>query len=236
MLQDIMGDYTDKTVTIEKFPHYSGNIQMASIHPCKHAELMKTLFLRADNALKIRREKQRKGLVSDGPADLQSLIGDVDKLSLAHDRKGEPKGKGEDEWEVVDTDDSPDQEEAAISIDQYLVVFLKVSRYVILKRPYLLTWCNSFSRQSHRRLNLTIRWPFERTLKTQNNSTKAAYILHHSSRLYHLKCDFTISLIWANPHDLNATAFSLRMKIIGRGEETVRHFCMKGTSLIRPSI
>ncbi|KFY80660.1 hypothetical protein V499_00488 [Pseudogymnoascus sp. VKM F-103] len=125
MLQDIMGDYTDKTVTIEKFPHYSGNIQMASIHPCKHAELMKTLFLRADNALKIRREKQRKGLVSDGPADLQSLIGDVDKLSLAHDRKGEPKGKGEDEWEVVDTDDSPDQEEAAISIDQYLVVFLK---------------------------------------------------------------------------------------------------------------
>jgi ubiquitin-like-conjugating enzyme ATG3 len=125
MLQDIMGDYTDKTVTIENFPHDFEKIQMASIHPCKHAELMKTLFLRADNALKIRREKQRKGLVSDGPADLQTLIGDVDKLNLAGDRKGEPKGKGEDEWEVVDTDDSPDQEEAAISIDQYLVVFLK---------------------------------------------------------------------------------------------------------------
>ncbi|KFY67744.1 hypothetical protein V496_01418 [Pseudogymnoascus sp. VKM F-4515 (FW-2607)] len=125
MLQDVMGDYTDKTVTIENFPHYFESTLMASIHPCKHAELMKTLFLRADNALRIRREKQRKGLVAGGPADLQSLIGDVDKLNLAEQQQNELKGKGEEEWEVVDTDDSPDQEEAAISIDQYLVVFLK---------------------------------------------------------------------------------------------------------------
>jgi hypothetical protein len=184
MLQDIMGDYTDKTVTIEKFPHDFENIQMASIHPCKHAELMKTLFLRADNALKIRREKQRKGLVSDGPADLQSLIGDVDKLNLADDRKGEPKGKGEDEWEVVDTDDSPDQEEAAISIDQYLVVFLKVRRHVKPKRMCILTRCNSFSRQSHRRLKLTIRWPSERTSKTRNNVAKVAMFSYHNDNLY----------------------------------------------------
>ncbi|KFY13106.1 hypothetical protein V492_03483 [Pseudogymnoascus sp. VKM F-4246] len=125
MLQDIMGDYTDKTVTLENFPHDPDGTQMASIHPCKHAELMKTLFHRADNALKIRREKQRKGLVVDTPADLQGLIGDVDKLNLAGDQKSEPKGKGGDEWEVVDTDDNPDDDEPAISIDQYLVVFLK---------------------------------------------------------------------------------------------------------------
>jgi ubiquitin-like-conjugating enzyme ATG3 len=133
MLQDVMGDYTDKTVTIENFPHYFKGTLMASIHPCKHAELMKTLFLRADNALRIRREKQQKGLVAAGPADLHSLIGDVDKLNLAKGQKSEPKGKGEDEWEVVDTDDSPDQDEVAISIDQYLVVFVKVRELIMSK-------------------------------------------------------------------------------------------------------
>lgn len=189
MLQDIMGDYTDKTVTIENFPHDFESIQMASIHPCKHAELMKTLFLRADNALKIRREKQRKGLVAGGPADLQSLIGDVDKLNLAQDQKNESKGKGEEGWEVVDTDDSPDQEEAAISIDQYLVVFLKVSRHVMLEIPYILTRCNSFWHQSRPRLKLTIRWPSERAWKTSNNEAKVArFSYHNSSLLCRLKC------------------------------------------------
>lgn len=197
MLQDIMGDYTDKTVTIETFPYNFKDVrvQMASIHPCKHAELMKTLFLRADNALKIRREKQRKGLVASGPAELQSLIGDVDKLNLADHQKNEPKGKSEEEWEVVDTDDSPEQEEAAISIDQYLVVFLKVSRHVMLKIPRMLTRCNSFSRRSRRRSKLTIRWPSERPITASNDRITASYILHRSSRLYCQKYGSTRDII-----------------------------------------
>lgn len=174
MLEDIMGDYTDKTVTLEDFlytsptkpapnldsdsnssavpgPESSADTdaehtihKMASIHPCKHGELMKTLFNRADNALKIRREKQRKGLVAGGPADLQSIVGDIGKLNLADGRKNEPKGKGEEDWEVLDDDDSHNSEETAISINQYLVVFLKVSK-VELRNMLVYTLTRRFS-------------------------------------------------------------------------------------------
>lgn len=35
MMEDIVGDYKEKTVTIEEFPHLDGGIRMASIHPCE---------------------------------------------------------------------------------------------------------------------------------------------------------------------------------------------------------
>ena len=41
MLQDVMPDYANKTVTIEAHPHVSG--PHASIHPCKHGKVMKTI-------------------------------------------------------------------------------------------------------------------------------------------------------------------------------------------------
>ncbi|KAI9173338.1 E2-like enzyme [Blastocladiella emersonii ATCC 22665] len=39
MLQDISQDHANKTVTIEPHPHVAG-LQVASIHPCRHAEVM----------------------------------------------------------------------------------------------------------------------------------------------------------------------------------------------------
>ena len=41
MLQDVMQDYANKTVTIEAHPHVAG--PHASIHPCKHGKVMKTI-------------------------------------------------------------------------------------------------------------------------------------------------------------------------------------------------
>ena len=41
MLQDVMTDYANKTVTIEAHPHVAG--PHASIHPCKHGKVMKTI-------------------------------------------------------------------------------------------------------------------------------------------------------------------------------------------------
>lgn len=41
MFQDVMSDYANKTVTIEHHPHVSG--PHASIHPCKHGQVMKTI-------------------------------------------------------------------------------------------------------------------------------------------------------------------------------------------------
>ena len=40
--EDISQDHAQKTVTIEQHPHES--ISMASIHPCKHAQVMKKII------------------------------------------------------------------------------------------------------------------------------------------------------------------------------------------------
>lgn len=43
MFEDISEDHAKKTVTFEAHPHIPGT-QMASIHPCRHAEVMKKLI------------------------------------------------------------------------------------------------------------------------------------------------------------------------------------------------
>jgi ubiquitin-like-conjugating enzyme ATG3 len=130
MMDDIVGDYKDKTVTLEDFPYFSNNIKMASIHPCKHASVMKTLLDRADAALKIRREKLKAGKILPGAKDagMEGLVDDFSKTSL-DDKKAlaegmKAGGNGNDEWEVLQHD-MPQDEEVAIRVDQYLVVFLK---------------------------------------------------------------------------------------------------------------
>lgn len=136
MMEDIVGDYKDKTVTLEDFPYFSNNIKMASVHPCKHASVMKTLLDRADAALKIRREKLKQGKIAPGAQDagMEGLVDDFDKADLGSDDKKaivegmKAGGNGNDEWEVLHHDSGatcPD-EEVAIRVDQYLVVFLKV--------------------------------------------------------------------------------------------------------------
>lgn len=129
MMEDIVGDYKDKTVTLEDFPYFSNNIKMASVHPCKHASVMKTLLDRADGALKIRREKQRKGIVNQGNTGMEGLVDDMgnatlDKKAFADGAKA--GGNGNDEWEVLQHEaDMGNDDEVAIRVDQYLVVFLK---------------------------------------------------------------------------------------------------------------
>lgn len=59
MLEDIVGDYKDKTVTLEDFPFFDTPVKTASVHPCKHASVMKVLLDRADAAVRLRREKKR---------------------------------------------------------------------------------------------------------------------------------------------------------------------------------
>jgi ubiquitin-like-conjugating enzyme ATG3 len=41
MFQDVMSDYANRTVTIDPHPHVAG--QYASIHPCQHGAVMKTI-------------------------------------------------------------------------------------------------------------------------------------------------------------------------------------------------
>ncbi|KAI9812736.1 MAG: E2-like enzyme [Pycnora praestabilis] len=132
MMEDIVGEYKDKTVTLEDFPFFDGSVKMASVHPCKHASVMKVLLDRADAALKIRLQKQKKAGISGGgkvETGMEGLVDDTRILSL--DRKGYGNGvaaaggSGGDEWEVLQNEGGAEEDEVAIRVDQYLVVFLK---------------------------------------------------------------------------------------------------------------
>lgn len=124
MMDDIVGDYKDKTVTLEDFPFFAHSVKMASVHPCKHASVMKTLLDRADAALRLRRDKLRRGKAVGGGLE-----------GLVDDEPSQPSqkqvGTAPDEWEEVDAMDVDDGE-VAIRVDQYLVVFLKVRCFSIL--------------------------------------------------------------------------------------------------------
>ena len=164
-----MGDYKDKTVTLEDFPYFSNNIKMASVHPCKHASVMKTLLDRADAALKIRREKLKQGKIAPGAADagMEGLVDDFAKSSLgADDKKAivdgmKAGGNGNDEWEVLqhDTDATGQDEEVAIRVDQYLVVFLKVCLNVPCILGSILMLYSSWQ-ALHQALSTTLQWEF----------------------------------------------------------------------------
>ena len=137
-MEDIVGDYKDKTVTLEDFPFFDTTVKMASIHPCKHASVMKILLDRADAALKLRLQKQSAGSAAH-ISGMEGLIDDTLNLGLDDKQKEEQKGHeagvraatggaGGDEWEVLDEQDAGHDEESekvAIRVDQYLVVFLK---------------------------------------------------------------------------------------------------------------
>ncbi|KAG5365749.1 Autophagy-related protein 3 [Yarrowia sp. B02] len=47
MFEDIIPEYRDKTVTIER-PTFQDNITMVAIHPCKHANVMRVLMERVE--------------------------------------------------------------------------------------------------------------------------------------------------------------------------------------------
>lgn len=117
MMEDIVGDYKDKTVTLEEFPFFDAGVKMASVHPCKHASVMKVLLDRADAALKLRMAKLKEGKDVGGATGMEGLVDQMAGASVGEGREKE----GGDEWEVLDNQ----EEEVAIRVDQYLVVFLK---------------------------------------------------------------------------------------------------------------
>lgn len=151
MMEDIVGDYADKTVTLEDFPFFEHGVKMASVHPCKHASVMKVLLGRADAALKIRLTKLktqgRTGRRSDGKVEsgMEGLVDRMDEMKVggegSHERETEGKipppvvsGPGGDEWEVLPHEGGGvppnaahdgEEDQVAIRVDQYLVVFLK---------------------------------------------------------------------------------------------------------------
>lgn len=124
MMEDIVGDYKDKTVTIEDFPFFDHALKTASVHPCKHASVMKVLLDRADAALKLRLAKLKAGK-SVGKVDsgMEGLVDDTKLLKLTEQAKSKDEDGKDTEWDLVEGD--AEEDEVAIRVDQYLVVFLK---------------------------------------------------------------------------------------------------------------
>lgn len=98
MFEDISPDYRTKTATIERLPFQHTHVTSVSIHPCKHANVMRVLMER------IREVKQRKNA---------SLANTTNPSS--------GRGKeGDEGWEDIQND-----VEGGLRVDQYLIVFLK---------------------------------------------------------------------------------------------------------------
>lgn len=102
IFQDVSADHAFKTVTIEPFPH-SSTLQAASVHPCKHASVMKKVIERMNQNV----VEQQKGVIQSAGKDKQ-------KKWLF--RRASGNGK---------EDKAPEDEPEGMRVDYYLVVFLK---------------------------------------------------------------------------------------------------------------
>jgi ubiquitin-like-conjugating enzyme ATG3 len=117
MFEDIMSDYRDKTVTIERAP-FEVDLTVVSIHPCRHAQVMKILIDRADRAEQRLSSQSRENDGHDG----EELVKGIARVGLAD---GEGDGVNDesdgDDWEDINKSET----EHAVRVDQYLVLFLK---------------------------------------------------------------------------------------------------------------
>jgi len=152
IFQDISSDYAQKTVTIEPFPHTSG-LSTASVHPCKHANVMKKVIERMDGTV---RDEQRK---ARNARNLKESNGNSSKDEEAEKKKkkgwsaglgGAMKkvtGKEKDSSTLSTTSPSSggatspalsgegSQEEETevegLRVDQYMIIFLKFMASIV---------------------------------------------------------------------------------------------------------
>jgi len=113
IFEDISADHAHKTVTIEPFIH-SASLQAASVHPCKHASVMKKVIERMNSTVVAEQLAQRKG--PGGSKDAK----DKDGKKKWFGRKSSGTGK-----EVQSPSSVEDEEVEGMRVDFYLIVFLK---------------------------------------------------------------------------------------------------------------
>ncbi|KAJ3981034.1 putative E2-like enzyme [Lentinula detonsa] len=107
IFQDVSADHALKTVTIEPFPH-SSSLQAASVHPCKHASVMKKVIERMNNSVVAEQLAQQKA--------------PKEKKKWPFSRKASGIGKDDKNVAAAAGDD---EEVEGMRVDFYLVVFLK---------------------------------------------------------------------------------------------------------------
>ncbi|TXT16058.1 hypothetical protein VHUM_00561 [Vanrija humicola] len=110
VFQDVPSDHAFKTMTMEAFPH-SGT-QLASVHPCKHASVMKKFIDRME-ASQAEALEGGQSQSSQGSGKRRWLGGVVRKVT-GGDKPAE-KAKA----------DADADETSGVQVDFYLVIFLK---------------------------------------------------------------------------------------------------------------
>ncbi|CAK5281266.1 unnamed protein product [Mycena citricolor] len=108
IFQDVSADHAFKTVTIEAFPN-SASLQAASVHPCKHASVMKKVIERMNSSVVEEQLAQRKSAGGGSKDSKKKWFG----RKVSGSGKDDAKTAGEEE------------EVEGMRVDFYLVVFLK---------------------------------------------------------------------------------------------------------------
>lgn len=138
IFEDVSSDYAQKTVTVEPFPH--GNMSTASIHPCKHASVMKKVIERMNASVV---EEQRKALLATrgGGASGGGNGTDAAKKKRGWGLGGAMKKVTGKESSGPDGALAPDDPNAAddgfngdvegLRVDQYLLIFLKFMASIV---------------------------------------------------------------------------------------------------------
>jgi len=114
IFQDISADHASKTVTIEAFPH-SASLQSASVHPCKHASVMKKVI-----------ERMNAGVVAEQIAHSKT----ASAATSSKDSKkkwgfGKKASGKEDKTLAAAAAQAEEDGVDGMRVDFYLVVFLK---------------------------------------------------------------------------------------------------------------
>ncbi|KAJ9477014.1 Autophagy-related protein 3 [Pseudozyma hubeiensis] len=155
IFEDVSSDYAQKTVTIEPFPHgHAGpdssatssasavGVATASIHPCKHASVMKKVIERM-NASVI--EEQRKAAAASGSAAgagekkkskkgwsvssaVKRVTGGAGDASANTATDGKDAGAGAS-GEAAFGDG--EEEVEGLRVDQYMIIFLKFMASIV---------------------------------------------------------------------------------------------------------
>ncbi|EIN11752.1 hypothetical protein PUNSTDRAFT_131907 [Punctularia strigosozonata HHB-11173 SS5] len=110
IFQDVSAEHAFKTVTIEPFPH-SASLQAASVHPCKHANVMKKVIERMNNSVIASQLAQQTGTSSSS----KSINAGKEKRKWFGRRTSGGQGEKDEGGEEVE----------GMRVDFYLVVFLK---------------------------------------------------------------------------------------------------------------
>ena len=115
ILEDVPSDHANKTVTSEPFPHSALNTPMLSVHPCKHASVMKKMIERMDSKGKAESPPlptatpKKKGWLS-------SVVGGSKKQSQSQSQAQQQPAQSQQP--IAEAEDG-------LRVDQYLVMFLK---------------------------------------------------------------------------------------------------------------